>query len=170
MVLVADECRVQRESGLTSIWYPKGEYPEIKVDQKKEAISFYGALNVKTGKEIIHDAPRQKSFYTVQFLRKIEAEYQGRDVLLIWDGAPSHRGEVRKYLREKDKKWKLQIIYFPPYSPDLNPQEHVWRQARQEITHNSEDDFDTKTLKFYYFLIKNHFKTNFLRKYLEVSK
>jgi len=165
VVLVADECRLQRESGLTSIWYQRGKYPEIRVDQVKEAVSFYGALNVKTGKVTILDAPRQKSLYTVQFLRKLESKYKGKNVLLIWDGAPSHRGKVKDYLKEKDKKWKLEIMYFPSYSPDLNPQEHVWKRARQEVTHNSEDDFDTKILKFYWFLTKTRFKTNFLEKY-----
>ena len=166
MVLVSDECRIQKESGLTSIWYPQGKYPEIKVEQVKQALSFYGALDVKTGRETILDAPRQTSLYTVRFLRKLEAKYWGKNVLLIWDGAPSHRGEVRKYLKEKNKKWKLRIEYFPAYSPDLNPQEQVWKRGKQAITHNSEDDFDTKTLEFYKYLVRTRFNTNFLKKYL----
>lgn len=165
MVLVSDECRIQKESGIQSIWYPKGQYPEIKVEQVKQACSFYGALNVRTGKETVLDAPRQMSWYTVQFLRKLERQYRGKDVLLIRDGAPSHWGKVKNYLREKEKKWKLRIEYFPSYSPDLNPQEQVWKRGKQAVTHNSEDDFDTKTLNFYKFLVKTTFKTNFLGKY-----
>jgi len=166
VVLVSDECRIQKESGIQSIWYPCGKYPEVKVEQVKQALSFYGALDVKTGRETVLDAPRQTSFYTVRFLRKLEAKYRGRNVLLIWDGAPSHRGEVKKYLKEKNKKWKLRIEYFPSYSPDLNPQEQVWKRGKQAITHNSEDDFDTKTLNFYKYLVKTQFNTNFLKKYL----
>jgi len=30
----------------------------------------------------------------------------------------------------------LQVIYFPPACPDLNPQEHVWERARDAISHN----------------------------------
>jgi len=166
VVLVEDETRVQKESGITNIWYKKGKYPKIKVNQEKKALSFYGALDVKTGEEIIMDAPKQKSAYTVEFLRRLESFYKGKSVLLIWDGAPWHRGEVRQYLKkETEKKWRLKIIYFPAYSPDLNPQEHVWKQAKEETTKNSEEDFDDKTLKFYLYLVKNKFKTNFLKKY-----
>src|SRR5205807_3985618 len=100
VVLVGDECRVDKESGIKRIWYPRGEYPEIKVEQEKEAVSFYGALNVKTGKQSVRRIiGRQNSANTVLFLEQLEKEYQRMDVLLIWDGAPSHRGEVIVYLQ-----------------------------------------------------------------------
>ena len=165
MVLVADECRVQTESDTTSIWYPKGKYPTIKVDQTKQALSFYGALNVATGECHALDAPRQTSASTVSFLRKLERMYQGKQVLLIWDGAPWHRGEVRQYLKQKHKQWQLELIYFPAYSPDLNPQEHVWKQTRKHTTHNSEQGFDDKCLNFYKYLVQTKFTSNFLQKY-----
>ena len=167
MVLVEDESKVQKESGIGSIWYQKGQYPDIKVSQEKKALSFYGALNVKTGKCHIMDSLRQKSKYTVEFLRRLENSYKGKRVLLIWDGAPWHRGEVKTYLKkETEKKWKLEIMYFPPYSPDFNPQEHIWKEAKSKTTKNSEDDFDTKLLNFRNYIIKTKFKTNFLSKYL----
>ncbi len=166
MVLVGDECRVEKESGIKSIWYPKGEYPAIEVEQEKEAVSFYGALNVKTGKQSVRRITgRQNSANTVLFLEQLEDEYQGMDVLLIWDGAPSHRGEVKVYLRRRNKKWRIEIIYFPAYSPDLNPEEKVWKRGKANITHNNEDGFATKVNKFEQYLLQTKFNTNFLRKY-----
>lgn len=166
MVLVADECRVERESGVMSIWYPKGKQPTIRVNQEREAVSFYGALDTATGKETVMRAPRQESGYTVRFLRKLEKRYAGKNVLLLWDGAPWHRGKVREYLEEKSKQWFLEILYFPPYSPDMNPQEQVWKAAKRRCTHNSEDEFDVKVRKFYQFLCRKKFNTNFLKKFL----
>lgn len=173
MVLVEDECRIVRESSLKSIWYEKGQFPTIRVDQKKEGRSFYGALNVKSGKCHLWDTDRQNSKATVCFLRQLEDKYQGLDVLLIWDGAPSHRGEVKHYLKSlhqqrrtyHHKRWKLQIIYFPPYWPKLNPQEGIWKQGKQSTTHNSEDSYDDKLYKFRQFIIQTTFVTNFLKKY-----
>lgn len=167
MVLVSDESKVQKESGIKSIWYRKGKYPDIKVSGEKKALSFYGALNVTTGKCHVMDTQRQTSKYTVEFLRRLESCYPSKRVLLIWDGAPWHRGEVKKYLkRETEKKWHLEIMYFPPYSPDFNPQEHVWKETKDQTTKNSEEDFDTKLLKFRKYITKTKFKTNFLTKYL----
>ena len=165
--MVEDESRVQKESGIKSIWYKRGEYPDIKVTGDRKARSFYGALNVKTGKCHLMDSTRQTSINTVTFLRRIENFYKGKRVLLLWDGAPWHRGEVRKYLKKKtEKKWKLEIKYFPAYSPDLNPQEHVWKEAKEKTTKNSEEEFEDKALKFYKYIVKTKFKTNFLKKYL----
>lgn len=167
MVLVSDESKVQKESGISNIWYQKGKYPNIKVSQEKKALSFYGALNIKTGKCHLMDSQRQTSAFTVEFLRRLESCYCGKKVLLIWDGAPWHRGKVKEYLKkETEKKWRLEIIYFPPYSPDLNPQEYVWKRAKEETTKNNEDDFDTKLLNFRQYIVKTKFKSNFLNKYL----
>ena len=77
------------------IWYPKGKQPTIAVEQEKETVSFYGAVNVATGKEVVYKTVRQTSEYTVAFLRKLEKMYQSKKVLLIWDGAPWHRGKVK---------------------------------------------------------------------------
>lgn len=174
MVLVEDECRIARESGLKSIWYPRGQHPIIKVDQKKEAQSFYGALELKSGRCHLWDlAGKQNSQATVCFLRQLEAKYQGRNVLLLWDGAPSHRGEVKTYLRQlsrqrrtyHQKRWKLRIMYFPPYWPKLNPQEGIWKQGKQHATHNSEATYEDKLYRFRQFITQTTFKTNFLKKY-----
>ncbi len=174
MVLVEDECRIERESGLKSIWYARGQQPAIRVDQTKMGQSFYGALDVKEGKcHLWNTLDRQNSQNTVRFLRQLEAYYQGKDVLLIWDGAPSHRGQVKHYLNNLHKqrrtyyhkRWRLEIMYFPPYWPKLNPQERIWKQGKQTCTHNSEDSFEDKCYKFRRFVTQLTFKSNFLKKY-----
>ncbi len=165
MVLVADECRVEKEAGVARIWYRKGVSPLIRVEQQKEALSFYGALNVQTGVCHVKDFKRQVSGNTVSFLRGLAKTYRGKKVLLIWDGAPWHRGEVRSYLKEREKKWWLTLLNFPAYCPALNPQEHVWKQARQQVTHNSEAEFEERLYRFRQYLTQIIFKTNFLKKY-----
>lgn len=136
--------------------------------------SFYGALDVKLGICHLWDTQdKQNSANTVRFLRQLEDKYQGLDVLLIWDGAPSHRGKVKDYLRQlhqqrrtyHNRRWKLQIMYFPPYWPKLNPQEGIWKQGKQHTTHNSEDSYEDKLYKFRQFVIQTTFTTNFLKKY-----
>ena len=173
MVLVEDECRIVRESGSMRIWYKRGTYPEIRVDQKKEGRSFYGALNVKTGRCHLWDTDKQNSAHTVYYLKQLEDRYQGKEVLLIWDGAPSHRGAVKQYLTQlhqqkrtfHTKRWKLQLMYFPPYWPKLNPQERIWKRGKEKTTHNSEDSYEDKLYTFRQFVTKTIFTTHFLKKY-----
>lgn len=55
-------------------------------------------------------------------------------ILLFWDRAPWHRGKpIDKVLEENPR---LEIIFFPTATPDLNPQEHVWKAVRKEVSHN----------------------------------
>jgi len=35
-----------------------------------------------------------------------------------------------------ENKRKIELVYLPPYSPDLNPQEAVWKDIRYSRTHN----------------------------------
>ena len=37
----------------------------------------------------------------------------------------------------QDIRDKMSLIFLPPYSPDLNPIEQVWRITRREVTHNT---------------------------------
>ena len=166
MVLVEDECRIARESDTMAIWYEKGKYPEIQVDRKREGRSFYGALNVRTGQCHLQEiVGKQVSERTVEFLESLEQTYAGKRVLLLWDGAPWHRGKVKEYLKRKNKPFWIELLYFPPYSPDLNPQEQVWKSAKQHTCHNSEASFFDKLDKFSTYIKEKTFPTNFWEKY-----
>jgi hypothetical protein len=127
VVLVEDECLIKKESDLMRIWYPKGNYPEIRVAQEKEQQSFYGVTDLKSGKCHLRLFERQTSHNTVSVLQSLEKIYKDKKVLLLWDGAPWHRGEVKQYLKQKPGNWQLRIEYFPPYWPKLNPQERIWK-------------------------------------------
>ena len=59
----------------------------------------------------------------------------------IVDNAPWHKKAVRLIEDEKDPEYsdirkKAVFVKLPPYSPDLNPSEQVWRITRRENTHN----------------------------------
>ena len=68
------------------------------------------------------------------FLQKMLLAYPDDPILLLWDRAPWHRGPKIKAILEANPP--LEIIYFPPGAPDLNPQEHVWKATRRAISHN----------------------------------
>ncbi len=50
------------------------------------------------------------------------------------DRAPWHKARiVQDFIATQPR---LDVMYFPPACPDLNPQEHVWKLARQHVSHN----------------------------------
>jgi len=135
---------LNQETKVKNVWYRKGQEPIIEAKRNGESTNFYGALNMKTGKCIAMETERQNSQTTIRFLRKLLNTYRNRKIFLIWDGAGWHKSkEIRKFLSEVNKgKVRLELFSFPPYSPELNPQEQIWKALRQAITHNRlEKDF-----------------------------
>lgn len=131
---------LNQETKTKNVWYFKNKEPIIEAKRKGEAINFYGALNVKTGRETAMTTDRQNSKTTIKFLKKLAAIYQNKKVFLIWDGASWHKSkEIRQFLKTTHQ---FELFNFPPYTPELNPQEHIWKSLRQNITHNRlEKDF-----------------------------
>lgn len=162
--MVADEAKLRRETTTKSIWYLKGKRPIIFTKQEKKSKSFYGALNVKTGKEHTHICDWQESRETIKFLEKLRNVYKNQNIFLIWDNAKWHKSqEIRDYLKTINN---LTLMNFPPYSPEFNPQEMVWKQARNNISHNRfEKDFKVLINDFANYLETTIFHTNFLKKY-----
>ena len=139
-----------------------GEYPRVTVSNKKESRSIYGFLNLKTGQEHAFKTAWQNMFITKDQLIKIREIYPTEKIIILWDGPGSHRGkEVTQYV-EADKN--MEIIYFPPYSPEENPQEHVWREGRKEVSHNKFiENIDTATDEFVTFLNTKKFRYKLLK-------
>jgi len=50
-------------------------------------------------------------------------------LLIIWDGSPIHRGEVRELLRQGASR-HIHLEALPPYAPDLNPVECAWHYLK----------------------------------------
>ena len=55
-------------------------------------------------------------------------------IVLFWDRAPWHRGKPIDQVLEENPR--LEIIFFPPGCPELNPQEHVWKAVRKTVSPN----------------------------------
>lgn len=70
------------------------------------------------------------------FLQQLVAFHDGRKVFVVMDNGACH------WLDEEGKAWlaantdKIELHRLPPYSPEFNPQEGVWKETRKEVTHN----------------------------------
>jgi transposase len=65
-----------------------------------------------------------------EFLRHLLRHLRG-PVLLIWDSATIHKGEAIRALCSRFPR--LHLYHFPGYAPELNPDEGVWKLAKQTL-------------------------------------
>lgn len=159
VILALDQMSLYFQASLTRAWSLIGQTPIVTVSPQRDHVHFYGALNLRDGREIALPATESNSEITTNFLIILLILYP-QPILLLMDRAPWHFGEVSDLIDQTDR---LQVIYFPPACPDLNPQEHVWERARDVISHNHTyrqfplliDDFET-------YLNETLFSTNFM--------
>jgi transposase len=161
VILCEDEMVLSTQTTFQKIWLPKGEYPKIEASNKKENRSIYGFLNAMTGTEHAFKTEWQNMYITAKILKNIRKIYPNQKILLLWDGPGWHKGkEVIKFI-EQDKR--IEILHFPKYSPEENPQEHVWKKGRSNVTHNiTIDDIDETANKFVKYLNTTMFKYSLL--------
>ncbi len=161
VILTQDEMSLSMQTTFQKIWLPQGEYPKIEVAGSKEARSIYGFLNIRNGKEHAFKTNWQNMYITAEVLGKLRQIYPTQQILLIWDQAPSHQGHVAQEFIESDGK--IETIYFPRAAPEENPQEHVWKNGRSNISHNRYiQKIDTTTDEFVDYLNKTKFHYSFL--------
>lgn len=108
----------------------------------RKSVAYSGFAVSKTG-ELFVAKPEWFNFETtIDCIRQFLSAFQikpGEKLYLIMDNAPWHKKAVRLISTEEqyaDIRNRVTIINLPPYSPDLNPIEQVWRITRRENTHN----------------------------------
>lgn len=162
VILALDQMSLYFQATTTRVWAPIGQTPIVAVHPQRDHIHFYGALNLRDGREIALSAADTTSEMTANFLMLLLMLYP-QPILLLLDRAPWHFGEVTDLLKQTGR---LQVVFFPVACPDLNPQEHVWERARDAISHNHTyrqfqlliDDFET-------YLNETVFSTDFMDAY-----
>lgn len=144
-MIYQDEVHFQVTTSVTRKWVVKGSKPKVKSAPGRKSVPYSGYIVPETG-ELIVSKPSWFNYETViESFRHLLESYpipDGKRIYLILDNAPWHKKAVRLVQTEalpeyQDIRDKMSFLFLPPYSPDLNPIEQVWRITRREVTHNT---------------------------------
>jgi putative transposase len=94
---------------------------------KANAFGFY-ALN---GVSVIDFKDHSKKEDVCDFFREISFHNPGKEIILVLDNFRSHRARDSV---EYAEKCGIKLIFLPPYSPDLNPIEFIWKSIKRIIS------------------------------------
>jgi transposase len=74
----------------------------------------------------------------VEFIRELRPHFRGEQVILLWDGLPSHRSRLMTEFLAEQRHW-LDVRRLPAYAPELNPVEGLWSNLKsQELANRCE--------------------------------
>lgn len=130
-----DEARFGRISDCRYCWAKRPLRPMVKAMLTHQYVYAYGAVSVADGNFDSLVLPHVNGACMELFLDEIARRYPQENIIMIVDGAGWHRNHTMLFPPN------LKLLFLPPYSPELNPVEHLWDELREKYFHNRA--FDT---------------------------
>mgnify|MGYP003831733889 CR=1 FL=1 len=122
-----DEARFGRISDTRCCWCPKPFRPMCDAMVSQEYTYAYATVSVRDGNMDSLILPYVNGDCMQVFLDEISTRYRDDRMMMVLDGAGWHRNES---LVVPDN---IRLVRLPPYSPELNPVEHLWDDLRKSI-------------------------------------
>jgi len=119
------------------MWVPPEETdPVVFHAPTRKSIALFGAVNLHEGQMIAHFNPVFEAQSFLAFLKALlRRRARGKKMMLITDNASYHHaGGLSEWLQANHNV--VELLFLPPYSPELNPIERVWKLLRRLCTHN----------------------------------
>jgi transposase len=156
-VFVSDETRIEWNTLTRKAWLQRGKKTVIKEHRDRFYQNFIGYLNLKSGKQHLERLKWQDQEHIIPTLKKLLQDYPKKKLCIIWDNARFHKGKLlRSNLGKGNKLERIHLINLPPYAPDKNPQEHVWRYVKNQISNKVYDQFE-KMIEAFESITTGHF-------------
>ena len=125
-----DEARFGRISDTRRCWCPKPIRPLCVAMVTQEYTYAYAAVSIVDGVLDSLILPHVNGDCMQLFLDEVAARHPNDRILMVLDGAGWHRSESLTLPAN------LRLLSQPPYSPELNPVEHLWDDLREKSFHN----------------------------------
>ena len=125
-----DEARFGRASLPRSSWAPKGIRPICHTQIIREYTYAYSAISPADGKIDSLIASFATTNVMEIFLKQVAERFPDEHIIMVMDNAAWHT--TQKLLVPQN----ISLCFLPPYSPQLNPVEHLWKEIRQNYFGN----------------------------------
>lgn len=115
-------------------WIKKGVDKRIKKSASRTRVNVMGAIELRTMNVVTSRPDFVNTESTIEFFKQLKASYPlALRVHVILDQAGYHRSELVKVFAKAEG---IELHYLPPYSPNLNPIERLWKVMNERIRNN----------------------------------
>jgi len=141
-------------------WILKGKDNDkyIKTNTGRKRLNLNGVINLQTKQSIVNYEDAVNADAVIKLFKQIKEKQPQGNIHIILDNAKYHHAKkVKEWLKDNPR---FKILFLPPYSPNLNIIERLWRFYHQKITNNhyfeSFEKFKEASLAFFKNLNKYH--------------
>jgi hypothetical protein len=133
VVLVEDETDLLLFPPLRAMWSPRGKAVQVMISGYNARRVVFGCMNLASGHRVFLIRQRQRAQDFQAFLREVWRRYGGRPVAMLLDSDSSHTAAGSRALAQR---LHIQLIGLPKRSPELNPMDTLWGQAKDAVCAN----------------------------------
>ena len=123
-----DESGVRSDYHAGTTWAARGKTPVVRTTGARYRLNMLSAVNRRGKMRFMIEAKGLNADVMCRFLDRLMAG-QKRRIFLILDGHPIHKS-ARLARKVTAFDGRLRLFLLPPYSPELNPDEGVWREVK----------------------------------------
>jgi transposase len=150
-IVFEDESGASLTPAVRRTWAPRGKTPVLRHPFNWKRISMAAALAYRW------DGARTRLYFQtqdgtyneeslVEFIGDLRPHFRGEQVILLWDGLPSHRSKLMTEFLAGQRHW-LEVKRLPAYAPELNPVEGLWSNLKsQELANRCESHTQMVTI------------------------
>lgn len=133
-VLFVDGVHPQHNTISAQGWILKGKEYHIPANTGRVRLNLNGALDPKTLEVTIREDKTLNADSTIEFCKQLEDKYPSAPAIyLILDNARYYRArKVQEFLENS----RVKFIFLPPYAPNLNLIERLWRLFKKTVLYN----------------------------------
>ena len=134
-VLFIDAVHPEHNTMAAYGWIKRGQQRKLKTNSGRQRLNLHGAINIETLDMTVIESSTVNAESTIDLLETLNQKYPLSTRLhIILDHARYHySGEVKAYLEENSK---INLVFLPPYSPELNLIERVWKYFKKKVLYN----------------------------------
>jgi transposase len=158
-ILYVDGVHPQHNSVESYGWLPKGEETKLKSNTGRQRTNLSGTLDAETHEVYVQEYVTLNAETTIDFFNFLESKNLEAEIIyLILDNAGYYKGEkIREYLKTS----RIKLVFLPPYAPNLNLIERLWKFFKKKVLYNQY----YKTYSEFRDSCLNFFKKSNLRKF-----
>lgn len=134
-ILFEDESMIRDYQAIMKTCFPKGKQRIIPTYGKHEGVKLVGFLDYETGHVYVEEHKKYDAEVFLQFLKNVLSQYPNGKTVIILDNARIHHAKLLKEFLEENKDC-LELVYLPPYSPNLNKIEELWGWLKDSVINN----------------------------------
>ena len=125
-LMFQDEARFGRMARIRRCWAPAPLRPTVRNGYEREFTYVYGAVSPREGQLDWSLSQKMNTAQMNGFLLQVSQAHAQEFIVMVVDGASSHKA------KELVVPENIRLIRLPGYSPELNPEEHIWDEVREK--------------------------------------